>query len=86
MTSLAFISLKYSRNCDGLMNDIIFLIETDPDGGYVATAVGESIVTQGETLEEVRAMIRDAVHCHFDEGKVPEVIRLQFIREEILAI
>ena len=47
------------------MSDITFLIEADHDGGYVATAVGESIVTQGETLEEVRAMIRDAVHCHF---------------------
>ncbi|MGA1622661.1 MAG: type II toxin-antitoxin system HicB family antitoxin [Synechocystis sp.] len=55
------------------MNDIIFLIEADPDGGYVATAVGQSIVTQGETLEELREMIRDAVHCHFDEGKASVV-------------
>ena len=54
------------------MSDITFLIEADPDGGYVATAVGESIVTQGETLDEVRAMIRDAVHCHFDEDEAPE--------------
>lgn len=55
------------------MSDITFLIEADPDGGYVATAVGQSIVTQGETLDEVRAMICDAVHCHFDKDEASEV-------------
>ena len=48
------------------MNEIIFLVEQDIEGGYIAKALGESIFTQGETIEELRANIRDAVDCHFD--------------------
>ena len=48
------------------------------DGGYVATALGHAIATQGDTLEELREMVRDAVRCHFGDGipgKMPSVIR-----------
>jgi hypothetical protein len=31
-------------------------------------------------------MVRDAVRCHFDEGDAPGVIRLHFVREEVLAV
>jgi hypothetical protein len=36
-------------------------------------------------LDSLHEMIRDAVHCHFDEGKAPSVLRLQFVREEVIA-
>jgi hypothetical protein len=36
------------------MNEIIFLVEEDIEGGYNAKALGESIFTQGETVEELR--------------------------------
>ena len=49
------------------MTEIIFLVEEDLDGGFTAKAVGESIFTQGDTLEELREMMRDAVRCHFDD-------------------
>lgn len=71
------------------MSEIIFQIEQDEiDGGYVATALGHSIVTQGETLEELRTMVRDAVQCHFGDGAAgekPGLIRLHFVRDEVLA-
>jgi predicted RNase H-like HicB family nuclease len=68
------------------MREIIFQVEADEiDGGYVATALGHSIVTQGETLEELRSMVRDAVRCHFDEGTRPGIIRLHFVRDEVLS-
>ena len=68
------------------MNELIFLVEEAPEGGYTARALGESIFTQGDTLEELRTQIRDAVHCHFDEGQAPRVVRLHLVRQEVLAV
>lgn len=71
------------------MSEIIFEVqEDDVDGGYVATGLGHGIVTQGETLEDLRAMVKDAVRCHFGDGApgpMPKVIRLHFVRDEVLA-
>lgn len=67
------------------MNEVIFLVEEDIEGGYNAKALGESIFTQGETVEELRANIRDAVDCHYDPADKPKVIRLHFVSEEVLA-
>ncbi len=67
------------------MNEIIFLIEEAPEGGFTARALGHSIFTEAESLESLRNAIRDAVKCHFDEGKVPQVLRLHFVREEVIA-
>ena len=68
------------------MTEIVFVIEADPEGGYVAQAVGEPIVTQGDSLEQLRGMVRDAVRCHFpDETTRPKLIRLPFVRDEVIA-
>jgi len=73
---------------DGLasMNEIIFDVrEDEADGGYTATALGYGIHTQGNTLEELRAMVKDAVRCYFDETMpTPKIIRLHFVRDEVL--
>jgi predicted RNase H-like HicB family nuclease len=66
------------------MNEIIFLIADAPEGGYSARAVGTSIFTEAETLAELRTNIREAVDCHFEEGCKPGIVRLQFVREELL--
>ena len=68
------------------MNEIFFLVEDAIEGGYNARAIGESIFTEGDSLEELRANIKDAVYCHFDEGKAPKIIRLHFVKEEILTV
>ena len=67
------------------MNEIIFLVEDAPEGGYSARAVGESIFTQAVSIEELHARVRDAVRCHFDEGAAPRLIRLHFVRDEVIA-
>ncbi len=69
-------------------SEIIFEVSQDEvDGGYSASAVGYGIHTQGETLEEVRANVRDAVECYFDEKlERPGLIRLHYVRDEILAL
>ena len=67
------------------MNEIFFLVEEAPEGGYAAKALGESIFTEAETLEELHTNVRDAVQCHFEEGKAPKMIRLHFSHEEVIA-
>ncbi len=67
------------------MSEVIFLVEEDPEEGYTARALGESIFTQAETLEELRAMVLDAVQCHFEEESRPKVIRLHIVRDEVIA-
>jgi hypothetical protein len=68
------------------MNEIFFLIEEEAEGGYTAKALGESIFTEADTVKELHANVRDAVRCHFDEGKAPRMIRLHFVHEEVLAV
>ena len=69
------------------MNELFFLVEEDPEGGYTAKAVGENIFTQGETIAELKTMIRDAVACHYDSvSQWPTLIRLHFVKEEVFAL
>jgi predicted RNase H-like HicB family nuclease len=68
------------------MNEIIFLIEEALEGGYTARAIGEGIFTEGDTLEETKKNIKEAVECHFDEDKKPKLIRLHMIKEEVIAV
>ena len=48
------------------MIEIIFVVEDAPEGGFNARALGESIFTEAETIEELEANIKEAVQCHFD--------------------
>lgn len=66
------------------MTEVIFLIEDAPEGGYTARALGHAVFTQGETMDELRHAVREAVACHFEAGKAPRVIRLHYVREEVL--
>jgi hypothetical protein len=66
------------------MNEIIFVVSEPPEGGFAAEALGQSIFTVADTLEELNAMVRDAVICHFEEEARPKII--QFVREEVLAV
>jgi predicted RNase H-like HicB family nuclease len=69
-----------------MMNEIIFLIEEALEGGYTAKALGESIFTEAETVEELKINIKEAVECHFDEEKKPKIIRLHWVKEEVISI
>ena len=68
------------------MNELIFIVEEDVDGDYSANALGISIFTQGDTIEEVKINIKDALKCHFDnEADIPKIIRLHQVKEEVFA-
>jgi hypothetical protein len=66
------------------MTEIIFVVEEADEGGYTARALGESIITEADSVAELREAVRDAVRCHFEEGKAPTIIRLHFVRDEVL--
>ena len=66
-------------------NEIIFVIEESFDGGFEAKAVGYSIFTEGDTVEELKNNIIEAVNCHFEENEKPSIIRLHYIKEETIA-
>jgi hypothetical protein len=68
------------------MMELIFLIEEAAEGGFTARALGESIFTEADSIAELHAQIRDAVNCHFDDGHAPKLVRLHFVREELLAV
>ena len=67
-------------------NELLFLVEAAPEGGYTARALGESIFTEADTLEELRQMVKDAVDCHFEPEAAPRFVRLHIVHDEILAI
>ncbi len=57
------------------MNEVFFLVEEAIEGGYTAKALGESIFTEGETLEELRTNIKEAVQCYYEENSLPLKLR-----------
>jgi hypothetical protein len=68
-----------------MKNEIIFIIEESLDGGFEAKAVGYSIFTEADDLVELKKNIREAVSCHFDEAEIPKLIRLHYVKEEVIA-
>lgn len=69
-----------------MVKELIFEVTEADEGGYHASALGAGIHTQAETLDELRQNVRDAVTCYFDDpATAPKIIRLHFVRDEVLA-
>ncbi len=68
------------------MRELIFVVEEAPEGGYTARALGESIFTEADDVTSLHDQVRDAVHCHFDDDKRPKMVRLHFVRDELIAL
>ena len=66
------------------MDEIIFIVKESPEGGFEGRALGHSIFVEGETYDEIKENIRDAIHCHF-ETDAPRIVRIHFTKEEIFA-
>lgn len=76
---------RVSVGYHALMSEIVFVVEEAPEGGFTARAVGESIFTEAEDLAQLHERAREAVRCHFEEGKAPKLIRLHYVRDEVIA-
>lgn len=69
------------------MKELIFEVSEDIQGGCTASALGVGIHTQAESVEELKAMVRDAVECYYEDGdEKPSLIRLHFVRDEVMAV
>ncbi len=66
------------------MSGLMFEVTEDVDGGYVAECLTESIVTQGDTWEELRVNIKDAVEGFYFDGEKPSVVRMRLVKDEVL--
>lgn len=67
------------------MDELTFVVEEAPESGYTARVLGVSIFTEADSLAELHGHVRDAVRCHFDEADAPKVIRLHFVRDEVIS-
>lgn len=67
------------------LEEIVFVVEEAPEGGYIARALGVSIITEADTMELLRRQVIDAVRCHFgDSPQQPHLIRLHLVKDEVL--
>ena len=67
------------------INELIFEVSQEQDGGYVAECLTENIFTQADTWEELRKNVREAVSAYYFDSKEPSTIRLHFVRDEVLS-
>ena len=67
------------------MSEIIFIVEEAPEGGFTARALGTSIFTEADSVADLHMQVRDAVRCHFEAAQMPKVIRLHFVRDELIS-
>ena len=68
------------------MAEIVFLVEEAPEGGFTARALGYSIYTEADNWDELKTAIQDAISCHFDQEQKPRVVRLHYLREEVITL
>ncbi len=68
------------------MSEIVFEVTREADGGFVAECLTESIVTQADNWEELRANVKDAIAAYsFDYPRCPSTIQLHMVRDEVMA-
>jgi hypothetical protein len=86
MKEIQGVAEKQRVGAGGPMKEIIFLVEEAPEGGYTARALGLAIFTEADDLAELRRNVREATECHFDDDHGPKVLRLHFVREEVIPL
>jgi hypothetical protein len=67
------------------MNELVFVVTQESDGGFGAEALGESIFTQADSWDELRANVREAVNAFYFDRPAPTRLRLHLVRDEVLA-
>jgi predicted RNase H-like HicB family nuclease len=68
------------------MSELIFEVTQESDGGFIAEALGENIVTEADTWEQLRANVKEAVEAYYFEENKPAYLRLHLRKDEVLAV
>jgi predicted RNase H-like HicB family nuclease len=67
------------------MNELVFEVTQEEDGGFCAECLSENIFTQGDSWEALRRNVQEAVRAfYFDQPPAPKQIRLHLVRDELL--
>ena len=67
------------------MNELVFEVTQEADGGFVAECLGESIFTQADSWGELRKNVQEAISAYYFDRPRPSVVRLHLVRDEVLA-
>ena len=67
------------------MNELVFEVTQEADGGFIAECLGESIFTQADSWEELRKNVQEAIIAFYFDRPRPSVVRLHLVRDEVLA-
>ena len=68
------------------MSELVFEVTQELDGGFIAEALGENIVTEADTWEQLRANVKEAVEAYYFEEPKPAYLRLHLRKDEVLAV
>ena len=68
------------------MNELVFKVTQETDGGYCAECLTEGIFTQGDNWEDLRANVREVVGAFYFDGLEPERVRMRLLREEVIPV
>ena len=68
------------------MSELVFEVVQEADGGYCAECLTESIVTEGDTWDELRRNVLEATVAFFFDRPRPDRIRLRLVRDEIVSV
>ena len=75
-----------SPYCDTFAMELVFAVTQEADGGFVAECLSHDIFTQGDTWDELRANVREAVAGYFFDQSKPSAVRLHLVRDELLPV
>ena len=72
------------------VKEIAFEVQRDEENGWLTASWDAprgrgGITTQGKDLRELEQNVREAVRCHFENGKLPGRVRLHFVNDPVLA-
>jgi len=80
------IVILVSQGEETLINEIVFEVSQEADGGFTAECLTESIFTEADSWEEIRTNVREAVEAFYFDRPKPNAIRLHLVRDEMLAL
>jgi predicted RNase H-like HicB family nuclease len=66
------------------MEELVFEVTQESDGGYVAECLSESIFTQADTWAELRKNVQEAITAFYFDKPRPSTVRLHLVRDEVM--
>jgi hypothetical protein len=68
------------------MDELVFEVVQEPDGGFCAECLTENIFTQGDSWDDLRRNVREAVHAFYFDTTTPRNVRLHLVRDEVMSV